>query len=372
VRGVLLLDQAALELHRRRQLGGVGQPFVGEDRETLDLLDARQPRVGAVDAGLHLRPQRGIALVSRSNGGVDHDQRDVVGPPVADCARLSDQRAALLEAGLNVGRGHVFPRGVDDQFLLAVDDRQVSVGPETGDVAGVQPAVVVDGRRGGFGQVAITRHHQRSAHEQLPVTFDAHLRAGQWRSNGAGADIADTRQRHHARGFREPVNLAQLNAESGEEIDQPGRTRRSPGERRLELTKTQPAPDLRGVDPGGDVGGDGGLQLFPQPRRGEEQLRTHPRQHRRDGARIGAADHAETHCHRQIMGAGPLGDVGHRQVGDRAVLRRGPDEIGHLGGHRDDVVVSELNAFRRPGGARGVDQRGQVLWAGRTGMPDLL
>ena len=35
-----------------RQLVGIGQPVLGEDREALDLLDARQPCVGAVDAGL--------------------------------------------------------------------------------------------------------------------------------------------------------------------------------------------------------------------------------------------------------------------------------------------------------------------------------
>ena len=69
-RGVLLGDRLALELHRRRQLVAAGQPVAREMRELLDLLDARELRVGGVDARLHRRAhplvarqrlQRGVA-----------------------------------------------------------------------------------------------------------------------------------------------------------------------------------------------------------------------------------------------------------------------------------------------------------------------
>src|SRR4051794_27586015 len=46
--GVLLLDRPPLELHRRRQLLAARQPVAAHEREALDLLDARQPRVGGV------------------------------------------------------------------------------------------------------------------------------------------------------------------------------------------------------------------------------------------------------------------------------------------------------------------------------------
>ena len=45
--GVLLGDRLALELHRRRQLVAAGQPVARDDREPLDLLDARELGVGA-------------------------------------------------------------------------------------------------------------------------------------------------------------------------------------------------------------------------------------------------------------------------------------------------------------------------------------
>ena len=49
-----------------------------------------------------------------------------------------------LSSALEVGRGDVLAAGGDDQLLLAVDDAQVAVVVELADVAGVQPAVVVD------------------------------------------------------------------------------------------------------------------------------------------------------------------------------------------------------------------------------------
>jgi hypothetical protein len=49
---VALGDHAALDLQRRRELSGGLAEVVVEDREALDLLDARQPLVDGVDRGL--------------------------------------------------------------------------------------------------------------------------------------------------------------------------------------------------------------------------------------------------------------------------------------------------------------------------------
>jgi len=45
-----------------------------------------------------------------------------------------------------------------------------------------------------------------------------------------------------------------------------------------------------------------------------------------------AAHHAEARGHRQVVRAHALGDVGHRQIGDRALPRLNSDQRAHLGG----------------------------------------
>src|SRR3954470_7496185 len=54
LRRVLRVDRLALELHRRCQLGAARLPVDRQDLELLDLLDARELLVGAVDPGLDL------------------------------------------------------------------------------------------------------------------------------------------------------------------------------------------------------------------------------------------------------------------------------------------------------------------------------
>ncbi len=84
-------------------------------------------------------------------------------------ARLADQRAPALDRRLDVRRGHVLARGVDDQLLLAVDDLHEAVVVDLGDVAGVQPAVGVERLGGLLRLVAVAEHHELAADEQLAV-----------------------------------------------------------------------------------------------------------------------------------------------------------------------------------------------------------
>ena len=87
----------------------------------------------ALDSGSRRAPParrpraRAAAAQAPRAVGVEHDQRDVVGAPVADRDGLSDQRARGLDLGLDVRRRHVLAGGVDDQLLLAVDDPHVAV-----------------------------------------------------------------------------------------------------------------------------------------------------------------------------------------------------------------------------------------------------
>src|SRR5436190_8962828 len=79
--GVLVGDRPALELHSRGQLVAAGEPLLVEEREPFDLLDAGQRGVRAVDLLLHAREDAGVARVQAGRGlGVEHEQRDVVGP----------------------------------------------------------------------------------------------------------------------------------------------------------------------------------------------------------------------------------------------------------------------------------------------------
>src|SRR5882724_10920526 len=116
------------------------------------------------------------------------------------------------------------------------------------------------------------------------------------------------------------------------------------------------------VDPRRDIGGDGRLQLLPQSRRREEEVWAHPWEQLGDRAWGGAAHYDEAHGHRQVVRTHPLGDVGHRQIGDRALPRLNSNQRADLGGHGEYVRVGELDALGWPGGTRSVDQRCEVTW----------
>ena len=113
--------------------------------ERLHLLDPREPGVALLDAGRDRRPEAGVLgqhrglagqpvarRVRRRGVGVQRDQRDVVGPAVADDGDRGDERAADLEGALDVRRGHVLAARADDDLLLAVHDRDVAVVVDAG------------------------------------------------------------------------------------------------------------------------------------------------------------------------------------------------------------------------------------------------
>ena len=125
-----------------------------------------------------------VAAASR----VERDERDVVGPRVADRAHAADHRAGRLDRRLDVRRRHVLAGGADDQLLDAVDDPQVAVVVEDADVAGVHPAVGVErlGRR--VGAVAVAAHDDRrraSAPRRRPTARPRRPAAGGRRCRSA-------------------------------------------------------------------------------------------------------------------------------------------------------------------------------------------
>src|SRR5262249_1784573 len=119
---------------------------------------------------------------------------------------------------LDVRRRHVLARGVDDQFLLAVDDAHVAGVVDGGDVAGAQPAVGADGLGSAFRVVAVALHDDVAAHEQLTVVghlqLDAvHRRPDRTYAYGPGpVGGGDRRQLGHS-----PA-LTDRNADRGHEL----------------------------------------------------------------------------------------------------------------------------------------------------------
>src|SRR5215210_379720 len=151
---VLVGDHVALHLQRRRQLAALLREVVRQDLELLHLLDARELRVHLIEMLLDDRPHLGVLAQLRRVRRpplllaelrallhVEGDQSDQIGPAVADHDALRDVRA-LLDLGLEVGRGDVLAARRDDDVLLAAGDREVAVLVELAEVAGVQPAVL--------------------------------------------------------------------------------------------------------------------------------------------------------------------------------------------------------------------------------------
>ena len=129
----------------------------GQNAPRADVLDVRVPAVRRVDRAADLDKQvriprerfqaDGLLVVGPSptfdSDLVERQQRGEVPASVADDDGLADQRIGR-EIGLDVlGRDVLAVRG-DDQVLLAPGDAQVAVIVERAEVAGTQPAVVVD------------------------------------------------------------------------------------------------------------------------------------------------------------------------------------------------------------------------------------
>src|SRR4051794_39696296 len=188
--GILLVDRLASQLHRRRQFGAAGFPEGRQYLVLLDLLDPRElfvscgdalgddlhdPRVAAEGHPRRLA-QPGTFGVRGAGVWVERDERHVVWAVVTDRDDAADERTGGLDGVLDVGGGHVLSRKIDDQFLLAIDDREVAVFVHRADVAGQYPAV--DDRLGGTCRVlAVALHHQRPARHDFAVLGQLDLHA---------------------------------------------------------------------------------------------------------------------------------------------------------------------------------------------------
>ena len=410
------MDAAPLELGGRRQHVGVRQPLLAEDVHLLDAfgvvelahhlgqaavdglddlgLGGQVLQIGELDA-LVGRPHRRDLRVERHQGG--HE-----GSVVTDGRGLRHQ-GDQLEGRLQVGGADVLAARGDDQLLLAVDDAQVAVLVDLADVARVQPAVLVDRLGGLLRVVQVALADQTTPAADLAVREDLELHTRQRAADGAGLDL-EPLEGHGPGVLAHPVDLGERDADRAEPGDQLRRDGCGTGHRHLALVQADQGADraerhvveeLVGRDlligrgapghllsdgrrrrdglvellgllrVGGQRSGDTGVELLPHTRHPEDDVRVHLPQEGGEHGGLGAGRHLDAAAQQHVVRDHPLGDVRHRQVRHDLLageVLTGPAVDGQERLHRPhDVVVGEHHALGAPGGARGVDDRRQIV-----------
>src|SRR4029079_18312067 len=188
--GPVLFHRAPPYLHRGRQLARFDGELARQQPELLDPLELRQVAVEPVDdfpverqhvvAADQLEALAGRAAevleAPLQRGELRDDQRRREATAIAEDDDLGDERAAL-QRRLDRLRRDLLAAGGVQQILLAIRDRQVAVGVERADVAGVEPAVLEDG--GGLVRlVVVAQHHVRAARQDLAVLGNPYFDVG--------------------------------------------------------------------------------------------------------------------------------------------------------------------------------------------------
>ena len=290
------------------------------------------------------RPLRAGPVAHRV--GLDPDQRDEELAAVADHHRLAHVRRDL-EAVLDLRRRDVLAAGGDDHVLLAVGDRQEALLVDRADVAGVEPAVGVDGGGGGVGVLVVAGEHGRRAREDLAVLGDPQLDALERLADGADPHVVERHQRADRGVLGLAVDLVDRDAQRPEVLEHLGGDRggaadgalraaepelvaqRAQGEhvgdaagRESQRRPVRPALEPRGVR---HLDLDGGEHLLPHARDGREQGRLDVAQVLRE--RLAALAEVDDVAGAEAVDdrAEPLGDVAQRQVGEHLVVGAGAE-----------------------------------------------
>jgi hypothetical protein len=247
-------DPPALELRGGGEHLGVGEPLLPEHLHLLDTLRVVELAHDAGDAPLDLllddlvrgevlERVEADALRPGPHGGhlgVEHHQRRHERLAIADHAGLAHERDHL-ERRLEVGRADVLPAGGDDQLLLAVDDGEVAVFVDHADVAGVEPAVLVESLRRLLGLLVVALEDVAAPADDLAVVGQLHLAAGNGRTDRAGLHLGGG-PRHRATRLGHAVDLRQRDADGPEPGQDLGRDGGGAGDARLELVEADQGP----------------------------------------------------------------------------------------------------------------------------------
>ena len=117
-------------------------------------------RDATVEAGLDKRA-RAVHVGDLDNDGDPDLLLRRWSMPLAVCDNLADVMRSAHDP-FDPLRGDVLAPGGDDQILLAVGDLQEAIFVDLADVAGVQPAIIVDRRPGRLGVLEVALHDVRA------------------------------------------------------------------------------------------------------------------------------------------------------------------------------------------------------------------
>ncbi len=219
----LLAHEAALHLARRglRQLAVVDVPHLHALRER----ERRGDR-----AHVRLEPRAHLVAIVLAVLGHD-DEGDLlpraVGQP--DHAELLHELRIAVRL-LDLVGVDVLAVGIDDDVLLAADEREVPLRVELPEIAGLEPPAVehlgglLRVHAGALPAAPVAEHHVRPAREDLPDAVrvrvrDPELHPGQRRPDAPlRRGLVRLRHRQHRRGLGEAVPLEQIEAELPERL----------------------------------------------------------------------------------------------------------------------------------------------------------
>ena len=198
-RAVAVVHDAALDLHRRRELAGLLRQVVVEHGEALDLLDPREALVDLVDR--RLRAPRGppgrCAIAARSAG----TPASSASAPSSSGSRVSSatrygrlspytiacetQRVSRSAVSRLFGLTFLPLEVMMRSFLRPVMRRKPSASISPRSPEHSQPPSKTS--RGRLGVAVVAAEHVRAAHQDLAVGGDRHLAAGQRAADRAEA-----------------------------------------------------------------------------------------------------------------------------------------------------------------------------------------
>src|SRR6267378_1782112 len=186
--GVLLLDDAALELEGEGEAAIVERKIFGEKSEALDGLVLREMDGEALNFRFDQRAYPGMrgqlriggeldSLVGGSGGngdGIGDDERGNKFAPITDDHGIQNV-GARLQSVFDGLRSDEFSRRRFDQVFFAVGDEEIVVLVEIADVAGREPAVFGKNFTGGFGILVVALHDTGALDEDFTIFGDADL-----------------------------------------------------------------------------------------------------------------------------------------------------------------------------------------------------
>src|SRR5467141_2368141 len=226
--GILLLDDAALELEGEGEAPVIESEIFGEKSEAFDGFVLREMNGEALDLGVDERVHPGMGGQFRVGGKLDsliggfgRDSGDIRNDEgnneflfIANNHGVEDVRTGL-EGVFDGLRSDKFACGGLEQILFAVGDEKIVVLIHVADVAGAEPTVFAENFAGGFGIFVVALHDARALDEDLSIFGHADLNVGN-RFAGTAHAIIGIVAGNDGRSFRQTVALIDGNSDGPE------------------------------------------------------------------------------------------------------------------------------------------------------------